>query len=824
MDKNQEVRAAASAETRARPADKLLLGHMTLGVASMLFATTAAAQTTLPPLSVETKKAPPKAKARAKAKQAAPVAASPAPAAPALLADPADAVSGPPGSPANSLEAGTGIGRLPGTIQDTPQTVNVIGQRQLREENVTTLEQALRSVPGVTVAIGEGGGGMNGDQFRIRGFQAKGDIYVDGLRDFGVYVRDSFAYEQVQVLKGPSSEVFGMGTTGGAVNIQQKTAHLGDAASVDVTVGMGPMVRTTVDVNKQINNTTAARIVGLFHDQDIVGRDHLYSDRWGILASLAFGLGTDEKFTINYLHQSGRRKPDMGVPIFDPDGATNPLMGKPVTEFGVSRKNFYGKVTDIDDSDVDMLTARYTKRVNEGLTIHNDTRLAMYSRYWLQTVPSCAAADSDPLTNTCGDSILNGTFNGAYSLGGPGGGFDQESWGIQNVTTAVAKFHAGGLRHEFVAGIDVFYQNDKRTTLDPSQPNAAKLVGTIGNPIYEQNPGFFISRSTTAFKKAESDNIGIFASDRVWLTPEFSVLGGIRWDRFSASYNATDTQTGLWVGCTPVAGSNPPSSTCAVDTDATTSFWSPKASVIWEPTKQQTYYISYAKSFSSLAGQFITNDNASIGNDTMKPEENKLWEIGAKWALLDGRLGLTAALFRVDKANARIQDTVGQLVATGEEQRVQGLELGLTGRLTSAWTIQAAYAYMDSEILANAAGNNNSPPANANKGNRVAFVPEHAFSVWSTVEISQLMNLGPGKTTIGAGVRYADEIYANSGNTSIIPATFTFDAMISYEKDGWRFAANGYNLTDELNYDGSFGNRAVVAAGRTVLFTVGKKF
>jgi catecholate siderophore receptor len=805
MSDNFEV-AGADADTRTRPIDKLLIGQVSLGIASMLLASTASAQTTLPPLSVQTKKAPPKAKARAKAKRAAPVVAEPAPAAPVLLADPADAVSGPPASPSNSLDAGTGIGRLPGTIQGTPQTVNVIGQTQLREENVTTLEQALRSVPGVTVAIGEGGGGMNGDQFRIRGFQAKGDIYVDGLRDFGVYVRDSFAYEQVQVIKGPSSEAFGMGTTGGAINIQQKTAHLGDATSFDVTLGTGPIVRTTVDVNKQINNTTAARIVGMWHDQDIVDRDHLYSDRWGILASLAFGLGTDEKFTVNYLHQSGKRKPDMGVPIFDPDGAGGPIFGKPVTEFGVSRKNFYGKVTDIDDSDVDMITARYMKRVNEHLTIHNDTRLAMYSRYWAQTVPNCAAADSDPLTNTCGDSIIAGTFDGLHGFGGPAG-FDQESWGIQNVTTAIAKFHTGWLRHEFVAGIDVFYQNDRRTQLLNSDDNTTKLAGTIGDPIYQQNPGFTVTKNPLQRKRAESDNIAFFASDRVWLTPEFSVLGGIRWDRFSARYATTDTTTGVWND----------------DLNSDTSFWSPKASVIWEPTKQQTYYISYAKSFSSLAGQFITNDNNSIGDETMEPEENKLWEAGLKWALLDGRLGFTAALFRVDKTNARIQDPgTLDLVATGEEQRVQGLELGLTGKLTDAWTIQAAYSYMDSEILYNAASN--SATENQNKGNRVAFVPEHAVAVWSTVEISKIMHLWPGKTTVGGGIRWSDDIYANSGNTSIIPANFTFDAMVSYEKDGWRFAANGYNLTDELNYDGSFGNRAVIAAGRTLMFTVGKKF
>ncbi len=802
MVEHEDMAAAADTGARARPVDKLLLGQVSLGIASMLLATGASAQTTLPSLSVQTKKAPPKAKARAKAKSAAPVAATPAPAAPVLLADPADAVSGPPGSPANSLEAGTGIGRLPGTIQDTPQTVNVIGQTQLREENVTTLDQALRSVPGVTVAIGEGGGGMNGDQFRIRGFQAKGDIYVDGLRDFGVYVRDSFAYEQVQVLKGPSSEAFGMGTTGGAINIQQKTAHLGDAASFDVTLGTGPMARTTVDINKQINNTTAARIVGMWHDQDIVGRDHLYSDRWGFLASLAFGLGTDEKFTINYLHQSGKRKPDMGVPIFDPDnravvnGGNGPLLGKPVTEFGVSRKNFYGKETDLDDSDVDMITARYVKRVNEGLTIQNDTRLAMYSRYFAQTVTSCPLENTDGSSHPCGASILDGTFNGAYNFGGPAG-FDQESWGIQNITTAIAKFHFAGLRHEFVAGIDVFYQNDRRTQLANS---GAKTPGTIGDPLYENPPGFTVTKNPLARKKAEADNIAFFASDRVWLTPEFSILGGIRWDSYSASY--WNTTTGVF----------------GAPLESDTSFWSPKASVIWEPTKQQTYYISWARSSSGLAGQFITNDNNSIGNASLEPEENELWEAGLKWAFLDGKLGFTAALFRVDKSNARQEDpTSGDTVVTGEDQRVQGLELGLTGKLTDAWSIQAAYAYMDSEILSSATA----PDV---VGNRVAFVPEHAVSVWSTVEISKIMHLWPGKTTVGAGVRWSDDIYANSANSSIIPANFTFDAMISYEKDGWRFAANGYNLTDELNYDGSFGNRAVVAAGRTLMFTVGKKF
>ncbi len=805
------LEANAERADAGKKGDKRPLGYVSVGVASLALATTAAAQqVTLPPLVVEGKKAAPKSRPQAKSTPAPVEQAAPAP---AIGAGDPDAR---PVSQPNTLQAGTGIGRLPGTVQDTPQTVNVVSQRTLQEQNVTTLDQALRNVPGITVAIGEGGGGMNGDQFRIRGFQAKGDIYVDGLRDFGVYVRDSFAYEQVQVIKGPSSESFGMGTTGGAINIQQKTAHRGDEASMDISVGTGPLVRTTIDVNKQINETTAARAVGMYHDQDLVDRDHLFSDRWGFLGSLAFGLGTDTKLTINYLHQKGERKPDMGVPIIDPDGAGGRL-GRPITEFGTPRDNFYGKSTDLDDSRVDMLTARLSHKVNDVLTIQNDTRLAAYDRYFAQTVVNCTAA-------ACMNGVASGNFNVPYGFGGPAG-FDQETWGAQNITTAIAKFHTGFLRHEFVAGIDVFYQHDERTQLANS---ATKLPGTIADPLYKQ-PGLFVTKNQNALKEADATNFALFASDRVWLTPQFSLLGGVRWDKYSASYKATDTSTGLWVGCTPpgAPGNTGTTPTCAVDTDADTDFVSPKASMIWEPTKNQTYYATWARSYSGLAGQFISNDNASIGDASQKPEENDLWEIGAKYTLMGGKLGLTAALFRVEKTNARITDsTSGEVVPTGEKQRVQGVELGVTGNITDAWIVQAAYAYMDSEILHNARSGTapNITPENANKGNRVAFVPEHAFTVWTTYEISKIMNLGRGKTIVGAGVTLTDEIFANSGNTSIIPGTLSFDALVSYEIDSWKLAVNGYNLTDELNYDASFGNRAVIAPGRTLVFTVGKKF
>ena len=816
-----------------------LKGSVSVGVVSLAMAGSmgvAQAQEAvpLPPLEVTAKAA------KAKKKQA-PAPRQPAQSAPSVEVAPVEPVPTEPVSAfgdgssltppsGNTLQSGTGLGRLPGTVQDTPQTINVIPQQQIEEQNITTLDQALRNVPGVTVAIGEGGGGMNGDQFRIRGFQAKGDIYVDGLRDFGVYVRDAFAYEQVEVIKGPASESFGMGTTGGAINIQQKTAHLGNETFVDGTVGSGPYYRTTMDVNRQLNATTAVRAVGMFHDQDLVDRDHIYTDRWGFLGSFVTGINTDTTWVLNYLHQSGERKPDFGVPIFDPDnivgpgGVTvvGPAVGRPVTEFGVNRSNFYGKVTDIDDSDVDMLTSRLTSKVNPWLTLYNDTRVAWYGRDFAQTVPSCPAATANPADNTCGDSILNRTFTGPYALGGPAG-FNQESWGAQNITSALAEFNTGRFKHRATAGIDVWYQDDERNqfgvydaagVLQAGTGAVVKDPTTIGNPNYWKTIKYTVRENPLALKQADAKDFGIFASDQVWLTDTLSILGGVRWDDYRAKYQATDVTTGLWTGGT------------SIDTDTDSQFTSPKASVIWEPAQNQTYYVSWARSYTPQ-GQFITNDNNSInttlGQNEAEPEENELWEVGLKVSTRDGRLGFTTALFQVDKGNASFIDPfTGDTQLAGEEQRVRGVEVGLTGKVTDAWTVQMGYAYLDSEILFNPAST--TAAQNEFRGNEIPFVSPNSVSLWTTYEISKHMPDARGVWLVGGGITYADQYFTNSANVSIIPSNFSLDGLVSYEINDWRFAVNGYNLTDELNYDAGFGNRALPAPGTTVLATIGKKF
>lgn len=695
----------------------------------------------------------------------------------------------------NTLNADTGLSRLPGRVQDTPQAITVVPGEVIRQQQATTLEQALRNVPGITVSAGEGNGGLNGDQFRIRGFQAKNDVYLDGLRDFGVYARDAFNIGDVVVIKGPTSETLGLGTVGGAVNIASKKALLTDFTAVDGLGGSGPTARGTFDVNRRIDETTAIRITGMVHHQDVQDRDRVKSDRAGVAVSLGFGLGTDTTWYLNYLYQHTDRTPDFGVPTALRPGDR---FARPLTEFGLDRSTSYVRPTDRDVADVHLATSLMKWTVAPWLTVTNDTRLAFYDRNFASTSAVC----NNTAPSTCArDFFAGGDPFVTYSAGG-GLNFDQDAWGAQNVTTALARFHTGFLRHEVVTGLDVFYQNDDRINFSVVGTRPPQRVRTPD----PSGAGYALVRNPNNRRVGDGANLGVFFSDRVWLTEQFSLLGGVRVDRFVSTFATTNTTTGLF-GPTVTAGSTG---------------ISPKGSAIWQPTPEQTYYVTYARGFSPQ-GQFVTNSTGiEIPNTAaLKPEESDLYEIGGKVALLNGRLGLAAALFRVDKSNSFDVDPVtGSLILgaldAGEKRRVEGFEVTATGQLTENWSLLAGYTHLDGTVR-----------SGANRGRVAPYVPTNAFTLWTTYDLSPVMRplWGlPGRITVGGGVTLDDGYFPASDNITRIPGTFSLDALVSYETDTYRLAVNAYNLTDELNYSAAFSTRAVPTSGRTVLVSAGLRF
>ena len=212
----------------------------------------------------------------------------------------------------NTMERQPSLDRLPSSIQDTPQGISVVPQELIEQKNITTLREAVRNVPGISINAGEGG--AQGDTLTIRGFSARGDLFVDGAHDPGQYNRDTFNIDSIEVLKGPSSLLFGRGSTGGVINMVTKAPTLERFNSAEISLGNGPFYRGTADINLPVGPTSAIRLNVMGQDSDTVGRDLVEQRRWGVAPSIGIGLGTDTQFTLSYLHQEEDNRPDYGLP------------------------------------------------------------------------------------------------------------------------------------------------------------------------------------------------------------------------------------------------------------------------------------------------------------------------------------------------------------------------------------------------------------------------------------------------------------------------------------------------------------------------------
>lgn len=738
----------------------------------------------------------------------------------------------------NTLNHAPAISTLPtDSVQDTPQNITVVSGETMKQQGVTTLGDALKNVPGITIAIGEGGT-LAGDQFKINGFDAKDDVYLDGLRDFAAYTRDSFDYDEVQVLQGPSGLMFGRGTVGGAINTVSKTPVLGDRYVGHVEGGNGNHVRATADLNYQLSDTAAVRLNAMFTDTGVVDRDLVHSTRFGIAPSIALGLGTDTNFSLNWIHQQTAARQDYGVVVASPP---NSVYAQPATEFGVPRNTYMGFAADHDKNTADLVTAKISHIATPWLTVENDLRYAVYGRDFRYTPTD--RCDNTSATNYCNLRLFGiaqpgaaaGSFNPALTLAGTGGGgpYHQNSWGVQDVFTARADFHVGGFRNIAIAGFDIGYQRADRTIYAYSLPGTAQYTYQLGNntpsrqnigfPLFGFNhqtpPGYDVvlptpanvantsaTATTVVTSTGEATDPALFLTDRFYFDEHWSLIAGLRVDQYRASYNSVT-----------VAGT-------ATRYKAPSFLFDPRASLVFEPDQNQTYYISWAKAATPIGTSVVGSPNpiTSTAQSALTPDKSENIEIGAKFSLFDGGLGLTGSLFNETKSNALQTDpnTGTVLLQSSQKQRVQGFNASATGEVLPHLSLTAAYTYLNPVIVSDATN-----PYNT--GRQITFVPKHAVSVWGDYNLADLL---PG-LSVGAGVIYQSHLYNNYtapsatayplGRIVRIPETVELDGSAAYQFDKvWKAQVNVFNIADRLYYAQSFGNRAAPAPGRTVVFSV----
>jgi catecholate siderophore receptor len=571
--------------------------------------------------------------------------------------------------------------KLTEPLLDTPQSITVIPREVMDDRGATTLRDVLRTVPGITLSAGEGGG-PQGDNLKIRGFAANTDLFIDGMRDQGQYSRDNFNLEQVEVIKGASATSSGRGSTGGAVNLVTKTAGKEAITAGSVTVGTDKTKRITADVNRPLTDygvDAAVRLNVMGHASGVAGRDVVENNRWGFAPSVTFGLSGPTKLTLSYMHLVEDNTPDYGIPVLN--GTSLP---------SVRRENYYGfQALNAENTRTDIGTARLEHEFNDVVSVRNTLRASQTKRYANVSVPRNASTLTNTMTRTptARDTTLKS---------------------LDNQTDVTFKFSTGGLKHSLVTGVELAAESYD------NQPYSFTAATTS---LSDPNP-FAIYRGTRtpgAKSETKSDTAALYVMDTVKIGEQWEIAGGLRYDRFHTDTKIAATAT-----------------TAALNPTRTDNLLSWRGAIVYKPVPNASVYASASTAYNpSAEGLALT-----AANGTTPPEKNLTYEVGAKWDVLGDALSLTGAVFRTEKTDARETLPGGTVQVLNGLRRVDGFELGVAGHLTSKWQVFGGYTYQTSEIVKTFTA--------ANKGNALASTPKHTVSLWSTYELPWNLKVGGG--------------------------------------------------------------------------------
>lgn len=698
-------------------------------------------------------------------------------------------------------------------VLDTPRSVTVVTKEALDDQNSTTLREIGRTTAGVTLGSGEGGNAF-GDRFFIRGFDARGDIFVDGVRDPGVSIRENFFTEQVEILRGPASSFAGRGTTGGAINIVTKQASDVDFAQAEGTYGFNDHTkRATFDVNKVISRTLDVRIGGLIQDADVAGRDYTTDKRNGIAAALTFK--PIESFTVkaDYTHTKLYGLPDFGVPY---DQVTQ----RPVTEGLVSRDTYYGIVNrDFTRSSQDMGTLDAEWKASSWITLENKIRWSHSLLNYVGTIPEnpSATGATAPFSSTP-------TFFSGYVQLNAQSRYEPVDV-LADQPQAIIKFDTGRVHHTAVVGGEFSGEHvsiDTYTGLTSELTTGPVAFASNGAPIVSvYDPTNFLSnlpalaRTGNPLKYKVDTNAGYLLDTANY--NDFIILnGGVRFDDYHiTATNNTSSQS------------------------ADSGIMSYNLGLVYKPIEIASIYAAFATAADPVGDELDATSSSYGGlaptqssTQIFGPQRSKAAEVGTKWELFDRHLLATAAAFQTDVKNARETApanlpgyTRGQIVA-GAAYRVQGLDFEAAGKITNKWSVMGGLVLMKSDVTQSVV------PTNV--GLKLANIAHQSFNLLTKYQVANWLELG------GQGI-YASKIYGgsllaangnvtypNSPDPTVLPSHWRFDTFAE-AKVGAHTSLKLYvqNIFNETYYDSLYQSAQpfiMVAPGRSVSLVATVKF
>ena len=673
-------------------------------------------------------------------------------------------------------------GKFPEPLLNTPKTITVLSKEVMADKNITSLREIGRSTAGVTLGSGEGGNAF-GDRFFIRGFDARNDVFIDGIRDPAVSIRENFFTEQIEILRGPASSYAGRGTAGGAINIVTKQAGDRNFYNVENTLGTDRTKRITVDVNQVISPTFSVRSGGMFQDAGVAGRDYVTDNRWGGFISTKYTPTNDLKITTNYVHTDLSGYPDFGVPWYRQGNV-------PVTEAGIPRNNWYGFINrdfQFARQDFGTLTAEY--KPTENVTLTSRTRAEHATLAYIGTLPNApVTTNPDPTKWTFTASPQS--RNQFVDI-------------LANQEDATFKFNTGSVKHTAVTGIEFSnervginrYSGLASEAFGAFNPNGSLPNQSIYAPAYTFTPFTTVPSLGVDPTRYNVNSKAVYVLDTANWEDKIIVNGGVRYD-----------------------GYNLRSSVIARSSTVNSDFVNYNAGIVFKPVPIASVYAAYATSTnpfgSELDGTAADYGGAVPGGGVLGPERNKAAEVGTKWELFERHLLVTGALFHTEKDNAR--ETVAGVLASGAAYQVEGIDLEVSGNITDRWSVFGGLVLMKSKVLQSAL------PSNI--GLQMANIAHESFSMLTKYKFDHGWELG-GQAVYRSKI-YGGTFGANTGTE--LPSYWRFDAFVEKKIDkNWTMKLYAQNLTNKLYYDTLYRNATpfvAVAPGRAFYIVTTAKF
>ena len=626
-------------------------------------------------------------------------------------------------------------------LVNIPQSLSVVTRELIDDQAMLSIGDVTRYVPGAGIAQGEG----NRDTPVLRGNSTTADFFVDGVRDDVQYFRDLYSVDRVEVLKGPNAMIFGRGGSGGLVNRITKHAAGATTRELSLQLGSWNQVRTTLDLGEAVTPAFAYRVTALFEDADSY-RDDVSLRRYGVNPTFTWRLAQLTTVRAGFEHFHDERIADRGVSSFQ---------GRPLH---TAASTFFGDPAQSPvDATVNSAFVILDHAFANHIALRNHTRFGRYEKFYQNVFPGAV--------NAAATTVALSAYNQAT---------DRDN--LFNQTDLVLPFSTGSVKHQVLTGLELGRQETDNLRLTGYFTTVSPTTTSINVPLATPRttlPLTFQPNATDANNHGVAQTVAVYAQDQVTLLPQLQAVVGVRFEHFSVDFRNNRN---------------------ASTVDSTDRLLSPRAGLIYKPADHISLYTSYSTSYVPRAGEQLSSLTAT--NRAFDPESFTNYEVGAKWDFRPD-LAFTAALYRLDRSNVVITDPADatrSLLVDG--QRARGLELGLTGRLTTNWSVVGGYAYQDGTIKT-------TQSATILAGARLAQLPRHTFSLWNRYDLNRTWGLG-------LGTIYRDAIFASTDNTVRLPSFVRFDAALFYRFSArLRAQLNVENLLDRAYFASAHSNTNV---------------